>query len=85
MARDGLAGGFVGSGGLLRKMMGAAMDVGVGLLVVGAGNVEDGGGLLDGGGVVEVDEWLAVNLGGEDGKLVANGVWVERHVFRRGD
>ena len=79
VARDGVAGGFVGGGGFLGKMVGAAMDVGVGLLVVSSGNVENGGGLLDGGGVVEIDKRLAVNLGGEDGKLVADGERVEGH------
>lgn len=77
VTRDGFAGGFVGGGGLLGEVVGAAMDVGVGLLVVGAGGVEDGGRLLDGGGVVEVDKGLAVDLGGEDWKLVANCEGVE--------
>ena len=66
-AGDFLAGFLVALGGLHAEGMDAAVDVGVVAFVVVDEGLDDGGGLLGGGGVVEVDEGLAVD------KLVQNG------------
>jgi len=68
-AADGLAGGFVAVGGLLRETVDAAVDVGVdGGVSVGDG-IDDAARLLRGGGIVEIDQRAAIHLAGEEGKV----------------
>ena len=56
------AGGLVGLGGAAAQFVDAAMDVGVVVLVKAAQGVNDGAGLLRGGGVVQIDQRMAVDL-----------------------
>ena len=63
--------GFVGAGGAIAQFVNAAVDIGVVVLVVAADGIEDGARLLRGGGVVEVDERMAVDLLIEDREVGA--------------
>ena len=56
------AGGFEGGGGAIAQFVDAAMDVGVVVLVVMTQRVDDGARFLRCGGVVEIDQRLAVDL-----------------------
>ncbi len=64
-------------GGLLGKMMHGAMDIGVGSFVIPGDGVDHRARLLRGGGVIEIDERLAVNLLLEDRKIGADALDVE--------
>ncbi len=52
--------------------MQAAMDVGIFLGVALHDGIKHGLGLLGRGGVVEIDQGLAIDLAGEDGKVAAD-------------
>ena len=79
VAGDGPAGLLVALGGEAGEVVGAAVDVGVDRLVVVAGGVEHLAGFLGGGGVVEVDERAAVDLGGEEREVGADALEVDCH------
>ena len=66
-----------GIAGHFRQGMGAAMDVGVLLLVVARHAVDHGLRLLRGGGAVEPDQRLAVHLALQDGEVAADGFDIE--------
>ena len=65
------AGRFERGGGAVAQFVDAAMDIGVVVLVVMAQGVEHRARLLRGGGVVEIDQRLAVNLLVEDREIGA--------------
>ena len=67
-----MSGVFVGVGRLLAQFVHAAMDVGVFGFVVADDAVDHGAGLLRGGGVVEIDQRLAVRGGVEDREIGAD-------------
>ena len=60
-AGDLFAGFLVALGGLHAEGVDSAMDVGVVAFVVVHEGLNDGGGFLGGGGVVQVDQRLAVD------------------------
>ncbi len=66
------AGGFVGDGGAVAEGVDAAVDVAVVVFVVVAEGVDDLAGFLGGGGAVEVDERVFVDLLVEDREIVAD-------------
>ena len=74
----------VGGGGALAEVVDAAVDVGVARLVKARDGVDDGARLLGRGGVVEVDERLAVHAGGEDREIAADPLDVDRVVIGAG-
>src|SRR5581483_4406697 len=57
------------------------MDVGVFKLVITGERVDDRAGLLRGGGVVEVDQRLAVGFGLEDWEVAADAIDIQRRRF----
>ena len=61
------------------------MDVGIDLLVVVPGGVENAERFLGRGGVIKIDERLPIDLGGEDGELSAERFRIKGHVWRRED
>ena len=65
--------GLEGGGGAIAQFVNAAMDIGVVVLVVMAQGIEHRARLLRGGGVVEVDQGLAVHLLIEDRKVGPDG------------
>jgi len=65
-------------GGVLGKEMHAAMNIGVATLVVTADGVDDDLRFLRGGRVIQVDQRLAANGGGQDREVAANGFDIER-------
>ena len=65
-------GAFVGFGGQLGQMVRPAVDVGVVVREVFALSLDDGQGLLGTGGIVEVDQRLAVDAPVEDRKVASN-------------
>ena len=73
------AGALEGGGGLLGDEVGAAVHVGVRLLVVALHGVEHGLRLLRRVGRVEVDEAAAVHLALEEREVLADRGDVERH------
>ncbi len=73
-AADLAAGVLVGLGGLFGQGVDAAVDVGVVAPVVVVHGLDDRLGFLGGGGVVQVDQGLAVDLAGQDGKVGADGL-----------
>ena len=68
---------FVGLGGALGEKVDAAMDVRAVLLVEARDGVDDGLRLLRGGGIVEIDERLAVNRLMQRGEVFAECSYVE--------
>ena len=60
--RHGLAGVFVGFGSLLAEIMHPTVDVAVFVQVIVALALNDAQGFLRGGGVVQINQGLAVNL-----------------------
>src|SRR5438094_144244 len=66
--------------GPLTQQVNAAVDVGVVGLVVAAQRLQDGARLLRGGGVVQVDQGLAVDLLLQDREVCADAVHVEHGV-----
>ncbi len=68
---------FVGLRGALAKLMHAAVDVGAIHFVELDDGVDDGARLLRGGGVIEIDERLAVDGLLEDGEILADLLDVE--------
>ena len=56
------AGTFVGSGGAVAQFVQAAVDVAVVLFVIVIEAIQNGSRLLRSGGVVEIDEWVSVDL-----------------------
>ena len=68
-----LARGVVGVGGVDREPVHAAVDVGVAGFVDAALGLDDRGGLLRRGGVVEIDERLPVDLRRENREVPADG------------
>jgi len=56
------AGGFECCGGAVAELMDAAMDVCIVLLVVTPQRLNDGARLLSRGRVIEVDQWMAVDV-----------------------
>ena len=64
---------FVGVGRARGQLVRGAMDVGVLVLVELGDAVDDALRLLRGGGVVEPDQRVAVDLFAQDGKIVADG------------
>ena len=69
--RDPRAHAVVGHGGTLAQVVDAPVDVGVLGAVEPADGVDDGTGLLAGGGVVEVDQRLAAHLLRQDREILA--------------
>ena len=61
--------GLVAVGGGSRKMMGAAMDIAIEMTIVVVDSLDDTQRLLRSGGIVEVDQRMAVDDGIEDGDL----------------
>ena len=74
---------FVGRGGALAQFVHAAMDVGAIHLVEMADGVDHHGGLLRGGGAIQVDQRLAVNRLLEDREILADFFDVETGVRLR--
>ncbi len=68
---------FVGFGGALAQLMHAAVDVGAIHFVELDDGVDDGARLLRGGGVIEINERLAVDGLLEDGEILADLLNVE--------
>ncbi len=68
---------LVSAGGTLTQQMDGTMNVGVVVAVVVLQGVEYRLRLLRGGRVVEIDEWLTVNLLAEDRKILADVHHVE--------
>ena len=64
-----LAGCLVEFGGLLREVVHTAVHVGVRIVVFLADGVNHGAGFLRRGGVVQINQWAAVHLSAEDGKI----------------
>ena len=62
---------FVFVGGALAQRMDAAMDVGVDVRVVALQRIDHRLRLLRGGGIVEIDQRLAVHRLAQDGKILA--------------
>jgi len=80
---DATARVFEGDSGPLGQRVHPPVDVGVAPGVVVLDGVEHGAGLLGGGRVVQVHQWVAVNLLVEDGELGADRLHVEgRDRFR---
>ena len=71
---------LVGFGRPLAQLINAAMNVGVFGLVEADDAVDHGARLLGGGGVVEVDQRLAVHLVVQDREIVVNFADVEHEV-----
>ena len=65
------AAGFVPLGRFSSKGVDGSVDVGVGLGVVIVHRIENDLRFLRGRGVVKINEWMAVDLALEDGKLVS--------------
>ena len=63
---------FVLAGGAFGEGVDAAMDVGIVALVVVVKGVDDDAGLLRGGGIIEIDQRLAVDFLFEQRKVVAD-------------
>ena len=53
------------------------MHIGVVILVEAAQRLDDGAGLLRSGGVVQINQGMAMHLLVEDGKILAQGFHVE--------
>ncbi len=70
-ARDALARALIRGSSLLAQRIRAAMDVGVRRAREGVHGVEDLPRLLCGGGAIQKDQRLAMNLAGEDGEVRA--------------
>ena len=68
---------LVGDGGLFAQDVNAAMDVGVGFLIVAADGVDDGLGLLGRRGAVEIDQRAVVDGAAEDRKIAPQRLDVE--------
>ena len=69
-------GAFVVGGRPLAQGVYATMHVGVVPLVVVTHGIDDAPGLLTGGAVVQIDEWMAVHLLVQNGKILAHFVYV---------
>ena len=83
-AGDGAAGGLKAIGGSHAEGVEGTVDVGVVTLVVVRECLDDAAGLLGGGGAVEVDERMAVDLLLEDGEVVSDARPVhDRRRFQR--
>src|ERR1035437_767969 len=65
--------GLEGGGGAIAQFMDAAVDIGIVVLVVIAQGIEHSARLLRGGGIVKVNQRLAVDLLVEDGKVGPDG------------
>ena len=74
---DAGPGAFVGFGRARTQLVQAAMDVGVVALVVTAERVEDRAGFLGGGGVIEVDERMPVDLLVENREILPQGLPID--------
>ncbi len=72
---DRFSGSFIGCSRGAGEGVGAAVDVGIDGFVVGARGIEDGEWFLGGGGIVQIDQGLAVDLLVQNGKLFAR--WQE--------
>ena len=68
---NGLSGMFVGLGRLLAQVMHPTVDVAVLVQVIVALALNDAQGLLRGGGIVEINQGLAIDLLVEDGELLS--------------
>jgi len=77
-AGDFFAGQLVIGGCLLAEGVNAAMDVGVFVFVIIFDPIDDGQRFLRGGGVVEIDQRLAVDFCIEDGEMGAERRQVEQ-------
>ena len=71
---DGLAGALIAFGGALGQEMSAAMNVGVIAFVDPGLGINDLNRLLGRRGAVEVDQRLAMDLAGQDRKVLADGL-----------
>ena len=67
----GLTSMFVGLGRLLAQVMHSTVDVAVLVQVIVALTLDDAQRLLSGGGIVEIDQGLAINLLVKDRELVS--------------
>ena len=74
VGRHGVPRLFVGVGGGAGEVVGAAVDVRVERLVIMARGVHHRARLLGGGGVVEVNQRVAVDLAVEDREIVVDGL-----------
>src|SRR5260370_41173793 len=66
-----LPGFFIMLGRARAQCVQAAMHVGVFMFVITSDNIEDGARLLGGGGVVEVNQWMAVDALPQNWKILA--------------
>jgi hypothetical protein len=69
--RGAMAGGFEGGSGAVAQFVNAAVNVGIVLLVVIAQRIENGPRFLRGGGVIEVDQRIPVDLLVQNRKILA--------------
>ena len=64
-----LAGLLQQVGGLLRKVVYAAVHIGIGRIVLLTLRLHHAARFLGGGGIVEIYQWATIDLGGQYGKL----------------
>ena len=67
------AGGFKGNRGAVAQFMNAPMNVGVVVLVIMHQRVDDGAGLLRGGGVIKINQRLAMDILVQNPEILSQG------------
>ena len=78
-----IARGFEGGSGAIAQLMDAAMNIGVIFLVVATESIKNDSRFLGRGGVIKIDQRLAVDFLIEDGKVAPNFIEIDLLRLRR--